>query len=148
MRAPQTLALNCYTTADICPDTWPGHIEGRISVQIKGSGCFENFVDFVWIGTQPFSKFLQNPSGLLPGLPYHNLGSCANAIRRGLKQVTTTLQPNWDCLLMKNSLIVSASHSTWTLLLAPVGSWSNKSQLGLEIPDKHTVGILADYWCL
>ena len=31
----------------------------------------KNFVNFVLIGSWPFSKFRQNPSGLLPSLPYH-----------------------------------------------------------------------------
>ena len=47
----------------------------RISIRIEGAGLFEDFVKFVQIGSWPFSKFLQNPSRLLPSLPYHCPGS-------------------------------------------------------------------------
>ena len=47
----------------------------RISVRMEGAGLFKNFVNFVRIGSWPFSKFWQNPSGLLPSLPYHWPGS-------------------------------------------------------------------------
>ena len=47
----------------------------RISVRMEGAGLFENFVNFVRIGSWPFSKFWQNLSGLLPSLPYHWPGS-------------------------------------------------------------------------
>ena len=78
----------------------------RISVRMEGAGLFENFINFVRIGSWPFSKFRQNPSGLLPSLPYHWLGSSQ---RSETAPGSPFISP-WRCEDLSESLLAVTGH--------------------------------------